>query len=138
LEAEFEAGVSCSELARRHVIHKMTVVRQLRRAGVDTKCRSLASSSELVSRVQELGEQGLSERRIAKAVGVSSSSVHRLLALVREGRLITLERQMNWEGRVYDSDGFTLKHAALAEDMYTGLSMVFEQAAAGGDSVVFC
>jgi len=42
---------------------------------------------------------------------------------------VMLARQMNWEGRVYDSDGFTLKHAVLAEDMYTGLSMVFEQAA---------
>ena len=83
LESDFEAGVSCSELARRHGIHKMTVVRRLRRAGVETKRRPLASSNELVSRVRELGEQGLSERRIANAVGVSRSSVHRLLVSFR-------------------------------------------------------
>jgi len=80
-EADFRAGVSCSELARRRGIHKMTVVRRLRSAGVETKRRPLASSSELVSRVQELGEQGLSERRIAKVIGVSKSSAHRLLAV---------------------------------------------------------
>jgi|GEM_PF-3985985 len=62
----------------------MTVVHQLRRAGIDTKRWPLASSNELVSRVQELVGQGCSERQIAQAVGVSRSSVHRLLALVRE------------------------------------------------------
>gem|GEM_PF-2737874 len=42
---------------------------------------------------------------------------------------VMLARQMDWEGRVYDFDGFTLKHAVLSEDLYTGLPMVFEQAA---------
>ena len=37
-----------------------------------------------------------------------------------------LARQMDWDGRVYDSDGFTLKHAVLLEDVYTGQRIEFD------------
>jgi hypothetical protein len=40
---------------------------------------------------------------------------------------VLLARQMEWDGRVYDSDGFTLKHAVLPEDPYTGRRIVSEQ-----------
>jgi len=81
VSAGFEQGMSCTALARTHGVHKTTVLRRLRKAGVETRRATLASSSDLVGKVRELGEQGLSERRIAKAVGVSKSSVHRLLAV---------------------------------------------------------
>jgi len=40
---------------------------------------------------------------------------------------VLLARQMGWDDRVYDSDGYTLKHAVLPEDVYTGRQIVFEQ-----------
>ncbi|MDR2372822.1 MAG: helix-turn-helix domain-containing protein [Bifidobacteriaceae bacterium] len=41
---------------------------------------TLSASRELVVEIQELREQGLSLRAIARQVGVSHPSVHRLLA----------------------------------------------------------
>jgi len=81
LVASHQDGMSCAELARDHGLHKMTVVRQLNKAGVPTKRLPLASSSELVGRVHGLRARGLSEVKIARAVGVSKTSVHRLLAV---------------------------------------------------------
>jgi hypothetical protein len=40
---------------------------------------------------------------------------------------VLLARQMDWDGRVYDSDGFTIKHAVLPESPHTGRRIVFEQ-----------
>jgi hypothetical protein len=40
---------------------------------------------------------------------------------------VLLARQMEPDGRVYDADGFTLRHAVLAEDPYTGRRIVFDQ-----------
>ena len=79
LKAHHEDGRSCASLAREHGLHKMTVIRALREAGVETRRLPLNESSDLASRVHSLREDGLSERGIALAVGVSRSSVHRLL-----------------------------------------------------------
>ena len=75
------AGMSCAALAREHGLHKMTVVHQLRKAGLETRRPPLAASADLVGRVHGLRAKGLSERGIAKEPGVSKSSVHRLLAV---------------------------------------------------------
>jgi len=83
LKAHHENGRSCASLAREHSLHKMTVIRTLREAGVETRRPPLRESTDLASRVRGLHEDGLSERRIAVAVGVSRSSVHRLLAMPR-------------------------------------------------------
>jgi DNA-binding transcriptional regulator LsrR (DeoR family) len=80
LVGEFEAGETARGLARKHGLHRSTVVRRLRQAGVETGQRKISSSRELVSEVQELRGQGLSLRQIAKEVGISHPSVHRLLA----------------------------------------------------------
>ena len=85
LKAHHEDGRSCASLAREHGLDKMTVIRTLREAGVETIRRPVRGSTELASRVRGLRENGLSERGIAAAVGVSRSSVHRLLAVKSGG-----------------------------------------------------
>jgi lambda repressor-like predicted transcriptional regulator len=80
LVVEYEAGATARGLARKHGLHRSTVVRKLRQAGVSTGQRKLSASHELVAEIQELREQGLSLRAISRRVGVSHPSVHRLLA----------------------------------------------------------
>jgi DNA-binding CsgD family transcriptional regulator len=79
LVAEYEAGETVWGLARKHGMHRSTVVRKLRGAGVTTGQRRLSDSYELVTEVKELREQGLSLRAIAKRAGISYPSVQRLL-----------------------------------------------------------
>jgi len=49
---------------------------------------------------------------------------------------VMLARQMDWDDRVYDSDGFTLKHAVLLEDVYTGQRIDFDQAEDRADYLI--
>ena len=79
MKAHHEAGRSCAALAREYGLHKMTVARTLREAGVQTRRPPITASAELAHRVRGLSGDGLSERRIAQLVGVSRSSVHRVL-----------------------------------------------------------
>lgn len=48
LAASHQDGTSCAALASERDLGKMTVVRQLRNAGVPTKCVLLTTSEELV------------------------------------------------------------------------------------------
>jgi transposase-like protein len=80
LVAEYEAGETARGLARKYGLHRTTVVRKLRQAGVNTGQRKLSSAFDLVAEIHALREQGMSLRGIANRVGASRSSVHRLLA----------------------------------------------------------
>ncbi|MDR2379721.1 MAG: helix-turn-helix domain-containing protein [Bifidobacteriaceae bacterium] len=79
LAGAYGAGETARGLARKHGLHRSTVVRKLRRSGVSTGQRTLSASYELVAEIRQLRERGLSLRAIAKQVGVSHPSVHRLL-----------------------------------------------------------
>jgi transposase-like protein len=56
---EYEAGETARGLARKHGVHRSTVARKLRQAGVETGQRKLSGSHELVAEIQELRVQGL-------------------------------------------------------------------------------
>jgi len=58
LKARHELGRSCASLAREHGLHKMTVIRTLREAGVETRRLPLNESSDLASRVYCLRDAG--------------------------------------------------------------------------------
>jgi lambda repressor-like predicted transcriptional regulator len=82
--AEFESGESIRGLARQHKLHRTTVIRSLRRAGVaPQRTVAVTQRPELVKEVHRLREKGLSLREIASEVGVSHPSVHRVLAVGR-------------------------------------------------------
>jgi IS30 family transposase len=76
---QYEAGETARGLARKHGLHRSTVARKLRRAGVPTGQRKLSASHELVAEIAELRDRGLSLREIGKRVGISHPSVHRLM-----------------------------------------------------------
>jgi DNA-binding transcriptional regulator LsrR (DeoR family) len=79
LADEYAAGETARGLARKHGLHRTTVVRRLRQAGVETGQRRLSDSPELVAEVNQLRAQGLSLRAIAERAQISHPSVHRLL-----------------------------------------------------------
>jgi DNA invertase Pin-like site-specific DNA recombinase len=80
LVTEFEAGESIRGLARKHKLHRTTVIRSLRRAGIPPLCpTSAAKKPELVGEAHRLREDGLTLRKIAEVMGVSHPTVYRLL-----------------------------------------------------------
>lgn len=79
LAADYEAGATARGLAREHGIHRTTVVRHLRRAGVVTGQRRMADSEALVDRARALRGEGRSLRAIGVELGISHPSVKRLL-----------------------------------------------------------
>jgi DNA invertase Pin-like site-specific DNA recombinase len=80
LLAEFQSGESIRGLARKHKLHRTTVIRSLRRAGVPPlQPTSVTKKAELVWEAQRLRKEGLTLRKIAEAMGVSHPTVHRLL-----------------------------------------------------------
>jgi DNA-binding CsgD family transcriptional regulator len=79
LAADYEAGATARGLARQHGIHRTTVVRHLRRAGVVTRQRRMADSEALVSRAGALRGEGRSLRTIGAELGISHPCVKRLL-----------------------------------------------------------
>jgi lambda repressor-like predicted transcriptional regulator len=80
LLAEFEAGESIRGLARKHKLHRNTVIRSLRKAGVPPqRPTSITKRPELVTEASRLREEGLTLRKIGEVMGLSRPSVHRLL-----------------------------------------------------------
>jgi lambda repressor-like predicted transcriptional regulator len=77
--AEFEAGASGRELARKHGLHRTTVTRTLREAGVSSGQRTLGSLPDLVTECRSLRDSGATLRAIGTAVGISHQSVMRVL-----------------------------------------------------------
>jgi DNA-binding IclR family transcriptional regulator len=81
LLAEFDDGESIRGLARKHKLHRNTVIRSLRKAGVPPqRPTSVTERPELVREASRLREEGLPLRKIGQVMGLSHPSVHRLLA----------------------------------------------------------
>jgi transposase len=78
---DLEAGESVRGIARKYHLHRTTVIRNLRKAGVaPRRPEGVAGRPELVAEARRLRGEGLSLRGIAKAIGVSHPSVHRMLS----------------------------------------------------------
>ncbi|MDR1442111.1 MAG: helix-turn-helix domain-containing protein [Bifidobacteriaceae bacterium] len=78
--ADLEAGESVRGIARKYHLHRSTVTRNLRKAGVaPIQTTGVTKQPNLVKEANLLREQGLSLRKIAEAMGLSHPTVHRLL-----------------------------------------------------------
>jgi hypothetical protein len=89
LAAEYAAGADMKDLAARWQMHRGTVARQLRRAGVPLRGQGL--SPEQVAEVVRLYLAGLAIRPIAERFGCDFETVRR--ALITAG----VERRKAWE-----------------------------------------
>ena len=79
---DLEAGESVRGIARKYHLHRSTVVRSLRKAGVPPiRPVGVTRQSSLVEEAHRLRGDGLSLRKIAAQMGVSHPTVHRLLAV---------------------------------------------------------
>jgi transposase-like protein len=79
LLAGFEAGESIRGLARKHKLHRNTVFRSVRKAGVPPQHPlSITKRPALVWEASRLREEGLTLRKIGEVMGLSHPSVHRL------------------------------------------------------------
>jgi lambda repressor-like predicted transcriptional regulator len=79
--ADLEAGESVRGLARKYHLHRSTVIRNLRKAGVGPiRPTGVTKQPHLVREAHRLRGEGMSLRKIGKAMGLSHPSVNRLLA----------------------------------------------------------
>ena len=94
LVAEYQGGETVRGLARKHGLHRGTIGRRLRGAGVATGQRKLSTDFVLVRKVRTLRDMGWSVRRIANEVGVSHQSVLRLLPVAGSTEMSGIDGQM--------------------------------------------
>jgi hypothetical protein len=80
LVAEYQSGETVRGLARKHGLHRGTVVRRLHGAGVSTGQQKFAADTTLVQKVRTLRGMGLTIRQVADEAGISHQSALRLLA----------------------------------------------------------
>jgi DNA-binding NarL/FixJ family response regulator len=79
---DLEAGESVRGIARKYHLHRSTVVRNLRKAGVPPiQPVGATRKPALVNEANRLRREGLSLRKIAEQMGLSHPSVHRLLSV---------------------------------------------------------
>jgi lambda repressor-like predicted transcriptional regulator len=77
---DLEAGESVRGIARKYHLHRSTVTRNLRKAGVPPiQTTGVTKQPNLIKEANRLRREGLSLRQIAKEMGVSHPTVHRLL-----------------------------------------------------------
>jgi transposase-like protein len=77
LVERYEAGESANDLARRFGVHRTTVTQQLKRAGVQTRCRSLSKRD--VAKAVKLYRDGKSLAQVGDHLGVHANTIRKAL-----------------------------------------------------------